>query len=61
MSAFSVDLFFSFKNVQSPKCLFQDITGQFCIHAKAKHGGGETAGHCGHDEGSTAVQKVCRE
>lgn len=31
------------------------------MHASAKHGGGETAGRCGHDEGPAAVHDVCRE
>lgn len=34
----------------SSQCLFQDITGEFCMHPNAKHGGGETAGHCGYDD-----------
>lgn len=48
--------FFSL-NVQSPKCLFRDVTGQFGMHAGAKHGGGETASHCGRDEGPLQCRK----
>lgn len=36
------------------------MTGQdfFSMHANAKRGGGETAGHCGYDEGPESVQRL---